>query len=58
MSDDIWRPGGSLDRDADSQMGTEMGSGWSSGANDENSQAQSNPFGDSNINAGGKHYFS
>lgn len=56
MSDDIWRPGGSIDRDEGGEEGsTDMGSGWGSVANDETSQAQSNPFGDTNANAGGKH---
>jgi len=49
MSDDIWRPGGSIDQDgAESQgMGTEMGSGWS--AMDGSTKAD--PFGDPSANS-------
>ena len=57
MSEDIWRPGGSIDRDAEGgEDGTDVASGWSVGNDGDSSQAQSNdPFGGSTANAGGKH---
>lgn len=55
ISDDIWRPGGSIDRDAEGgEDGADGGNAWSAG-NDgaDSSQAQSNnPFGESSANAG------
>lgn len=56
MSDDIWRPGGSIDRDSEGgEDGTDIGSGWSvAGTNDDTSQAQADPFGNPTANAGGK----
>ena len=55
MSDDVWRPGGSIDADGGDDD-TEAGSGWNSApADDDSSQAQSNnPFGDSNGTTGGE----
>jgi len=56
ISDDIWRPGGSIDRDAEGgEDASDMGSGWSDAA--DSSQAQNNPFGDSTASAGGKIYY-
>ncbi|KAL7552251.1 hypothetical protein ACHAWF_015478, partial [Thalassiosira exigua] len=58
MSDDIWRPGGSIDRDSETgDTDTVQGSGWSvANADEESSQAQSNPFGDSTANATGENH--
>ena len=59
MSDDIWRPGGAIDRDGEGGGGeeeTHVGSVWTGvgTTNDDLSTAQSsNPFGDSNVNTGG-----
>lgn len=52
MSDDIWRPGGSIDQDG-GEDGTDIGSGWSvTNTNDDMSQANTNQFGDSAANDG------
>lgn len=45
MSDDIWRPGGSIDRDSD--VGDD---GWTAQSS---SIKEDNPFEDSSVNAGG-----
>ena len=51
ISEDIWRPGGSLDRDSDFDDGTVAGSGW--GTDSENTRAQNNPFATNNANKNG-----
>jgi hypothetical protein len=56
LSDDVWKPGGSIDRNhenGDDNM-TDVGSGWSV-AHDNTSQVQNNSFVDSNATTGGKH---
>jgi hypothetical protein len=56
VADDVWRPGGSIDRNheaGDDNM-TDVGSGWSV-APDNSSQVQNNSFVDSNATSGGKH---
>ena len=56
MSDDIWRPGGSIDRDGEGgDEQTEVGSSWSAVGGNDTTPAESNPFGDSGGNTGGKH---
>mmetsp|Transcript_35273 Transcript_35273/g.74493 ORF Transcript_35273/g.74493 Transcript_35273/m.74493 type:complete len:1028 (-) Transcript_35273:47-3130(-) len=53
MSEDIWRPGGSIDRDGENgEDGSDMGSGWGGNDGDSNSQAQNNPFGEPTANSG------
>jgi hypothetical protein len=53
MSDDIWRPGGSIDRDSDfGDDGTVAGSGWSVSQND-SPPVPNNPFVNTTESAGG-----
>ena len=55
MSDDIWRPGGSIDRDTDfGDDGTVAGSGWSVSQNDA-PPVPNNPFVNTNESTGGEH---
>jgi hypothetical protein len=55
MSEDIWRPGGSIDRDAEfGDDVTVAGSGWSVSQND-SPPVPNNPFVNANDNAGGEH---
>lgn len=54
ISDDIWKPGGSIDRNHEvGDDGTDVGSGWSV-ANDNSSPAPKTSFVNSNPTAGGK----
>ena len=55
MTDDVWKPGGSIDRihDAGDDNMTDEISGWSVGF-DNSSQVQNNSFVDSSATAGGK----
>ena len=57
MSEDIWRPGGSIDRDAEfGDDVTVAGSGWSVSQND-SPPVPNNPFVNANDNAGGEHCY-
>merc|ERR1712238_63492 len=56
ISDDIWRPGGSIDQDAEGgEDGADGGNSWNPGNDSgDSSQAQNNnPFSESSTNAGG-----
>ncbi|KAL9190857.1 hypothetical protein ACHAXT_000563 [Thalassiosira profunda] len=61
MSDDIWRPGGSIDREQEGpdDGGTVTGSVWSAAhTKDDNSMAQStDPFGDTSATAGASGFY-
>ena len=56
MTDDIWRPGGSIDRDNEGgDEGLDNGDGWGT-SNGNTTQEQDNPFGESAGDTGGKHH--
>lgn len=58
MSEDIWRPGGSLDRESEGgDDGMDDEDGWGT-SNLHSSQEQDHPFGDSSGDNGGKLIFS